>query len=90
VSTGTDDEPRRDYGPAGCAGRSAAFLFVALLLGLLYAGGTDDTTGPALHPVPAATVPVPTPVLQATPAEDDPDWDCTIHGNGVCGVPGGR
>lgn len=83
----TDDEPRRDYGPAGCAGRAAATVAVMAMIGLLYAGAFDPASGPVMHPVPAHTVPVPTPVL---PAEDDPTWDCTVHGNQVCGVRHGR
>ena len=28
--------------------------------------------------------------VRAEPAEDDPDWDCTVHGNRICGRWPGR
>jgi hypothetical protein len=48
------DEPRRDYGPAGCAERSASIALVGIALVAALAGGHNGSV-PAV-PAPTAEV----------------------------------
>lgn len=55
---------RRDYGPAGCAERSASFALVAVAVVAALAGLAGCDNGP-MPEKPAETVGVPVPLLPA-------------------------
>lgn len=40
---------------------------------------------PKATAAPASAPTAPPTTIAHRPAEDDPDWDCALHGNGVCG-----
>lgn len=57
------------------------FRKFAAIIALLFAL-TACTANTAAAPAPAET---PTPAAVQCVEEDSPEWDCEVHGNGICG-----
>jgi hypothetical protein len=64
----------------GLIGLAVLFALALFLFGLI---ASYDSSAPMTPTGPAQTVAVPTPA--PTPQEDEPGWDCRIHGNQRCG-----